>query len=109
MFCVRREYQRRELGKILLRWGLAQAAAEKVPVVVVKSSPAGIKLHEQAEFQVFEKMDFGGSFDPGGRGVNALVWEPPGMEGRWYDRAKRKVEEEKEKKAAEDSLHAATV
>jgi hypothetical protein len=31
------------------------------------------------------------------------------MEGRRYDRAKRKAEEEKGKKAAEDSLHAATV
>jgi GNAT superfamily N-acetyltransferase len=62
VFCVRREYQRRGLGKILLRWGLAQAAAEKVPVVVVaKPSPAGIKSYEQAGFRVFEKMDFGGS------------------------------------------------
>jgi hypothetical protein len=66
-------------------------------------------LYEQAGFRVFEKMDFGGFFDPGGRGINALVWEPPGMEGRRYDRAKRKVEKEKGKKAAEDSLHAATV
>ena len=38
-----------------------------------------------------------------------LVWEPPGMEGQWYDRAKRKAEEEKGKKAAEDALHAVTV
>jgi hypothetical protein len=104
---VRREYRRRGLGKILLRWGLAQAAAETV--LVVKSSPAGIKLCEQAGFRVFEKMNFRGSFDPGGRGINALVWEPLGMEGRWYDGTKRKVEEEKGKKAAEDSLHAATV
>jgi GNAT superfamily N-acetyltransferase len=63
-FCVRREYQRRGLGKILLRWGLEQAAAEKVPAVV-KSSPAGIKSYELAGFRVFEKVDFGGSFDPG--------------------------------------------
>jgi hypothetical protein len=80
--------------------GLAQAAAEKVHVVA-KSSLAGIKLYKQARFRVFEKMDFGG--------INALVWEPPGMEGRWYGRAKRKVEEKKGKNAAEDSLHAATV
>jgi hypothetical protein len=94
---VRREYRRRGLGNILLKWGLAQAAAETVPIVViiviiviVKSSPAGTKLYEQAGFRVFEKMDFGGSFDPGGRGINALVWESPGVEGRWYDRAKKK-------------------
>ena len=92
----------------MFRWGLAQAAAEKVPVIV-KSSPAGIKSYEQAGFRVFKKIDFGGSFDPGGRGNNVLVWEPPGMEGQWHDRAKRKAEEEKGKKAAEDALHAVTV
>lgn len=54
-FYVRREYQRRGLGKILLRWGLAQAAAEKAPDIA-KSSPAGIKSYEQAGFRDFEKM-----------------------------------------------------
>ena len=81
-FYVRREYQRRGLVKILLGWGLSQAAAEKVPVIA-KPSPAGIKSYEQAGFRVFKKIDFGGSFDPGGRGINVLVWEPPGMEGQW--------------------------
>jgi GNAT superfamily N-acetyltransferase len=81
-FYVRREYQRRGLVKILLEWGLAQAAAEKVPVIV-KPSPAGIKSYEQAGFRVFEKIDFGESFGLGERGINLLVWEPPGMEGQW--------------------------
>jgi GNAT superfamily N-acetyltransferase len=80
-FYVRRKYQRRGLGKILLRWELAQAAAEKVPVIA-KSSPAGIKSYEQAGFRDFEKIDFGGSFDTGGRGINVMVWKPPGMEGQ---------------------------
>jgi hypothetical protein len=31
------------------------------------------------------------------------------MEGQWYDRAKRNVEEEKGKEAAEGALHAVTV
>lgn len=31
------------------------------------------------------------------------------MKGQWYGRAKRKAEEEKGKKAAEDALHAVTV
>jgi GNAT superfamily N-acetyltransferase len=96
-FYVRREYQRRGLGKILLRWGLAQAAAEKVPVIA-KSSPLGIKSYEQAGLRDFEKIDFGGSFDPGGRGINVVVWEPLGMEGQWYGRAKRKAEEENGRK-----------
>ena len=105
---VRREYQRRGLAKILLKWGLDQAAAERVPAVV-KASPAGLKAYEQAGFRVLESLDFGAfNFNPGGRGVNTLVWEPPGMEGQWYDRAKRKVEEEKDKKAAEDALKAVT-
>jgi hypothetical protein len=38
-----------------------------------------------------------------------LVWEPLEMEGQWYDRPKRKAEEEKGKKAAEDALHAVTM
>jgi hypothetical protein len=40
---------------------------------------------------------------------HVLVWEPPGMEWQWCDRAKRKAEEEKGKKAAKDALHAVTV
>jgi len=41
----------------------------------------------------------------------SICWSggPPGMEGQWYDRAKRKAEEEKGKKAAEGVLHAVTV
>ena len=105
--CVRRDYQRRGLAKILLKWGLDQAAAERVPAVV-KSSPAGIKVYEQAGFRGFETLEFGSfNFGPGG-GINVLVWEPPEMEGQWYDRAKRKVDEEKGKRAAEDGLKAVT-
>ena len=105
---VRREYQRRGLAKILLKWGLDQAAAEKVPAVV-KSSPTGLKTYEQAGFRLLESLDFAAfDFDPGGRGVNTLVWEPPGMEGQWYDRAKRKVEKEKDKTAAEGAVQAVT-
>jgi GNAT superfamily N-acetyltransferase len=99
---VRREYQRRGLAKIMLKWGLDQAAAEMVPVVV-KSSPAGIKTYEQAGFRVFEKLELG--FNPGGRGINKWVWEPPGMELQWHDRARGKVEAEK-KKAVEGAPRA---
>lgn len=99
-------YQRRGLAKIMLKWGLDQAAAEGVPAFV-KSSPAGVKVYEQMGFRSFEQMDFG-VFNPGGRGMHSLVWEPPGMEGRYYDRAKRKIDEEKEKKKSEKALEAAT-
>jgi hypothetical protein len=58
-------------------------------------------------FRVFEKLELG-SFNPGGRGINTLAWEPPGMEGQWYNRAKRKIDGEREKKAAEDALRSAT-
>jgi hypothetical protein len=89
----------------MLKWGLDRTAAERVPVVV-RSNLAGIKTYEQASFRVFGKLEFG--FNPGGRGINKLVWEPPGMKGQWFDRAKRKIEAEKEKKGAEEALRAVT-
>jgi hypothetical protein len=96
----------------LLKWGLAQAAAETVPVVVVvvvvKSSSAGTKLYEQAGFRVFEKMDL--------EDLSILAEEvsmrSSGSHREWKDggtTGRREKVKKKGKKAAEGSLHAATV
>ena len=78
---------------------MAQAGAEGVPIVV-KASPLGVELYEKWGFRSYERQDFDQLFETGGRGFHTLVWEPPGREGRWYERAKKKVEEEAAKKAA---------
>ncbi len=99
-------YQRRGIAKILLKWGLDQAKAEKVPGVV-NASPVGFKVYEQVGFRSIERIEFSSvdpDFDPGKPGLHKLVWEPPGIEGHWHDRAKRKVEERRERKAMEEAL-----
>jgi hypothetical protein len=76
----------------MLRWGLDQAAAEGVPIVV-RSSPVGMWLYEKAGFQAFEVLGFEKYFETGDRGMYGLVWGSGGMEGKWYERAKKKPEE----------------
>ena len=80
------EYQRRGLGALMLNWGINQATAENVPVFV-KSSPNGVSLYEKAGFRSFEKIHFD-TIDLGEPGMQCLVWEPPALQGRWFDRAK---------------------
>lgn len=101
-------YQRRGLAKTMIKWGLNQAAAEGVPAVV-RASPAGNKVYVQTGFRSFEKIDFGGTFQSHGIGCHSLVWEPPGMEGKWYDRAKRQAEEfTKSRETGEEASETAT-
>ena len=93
-------YHRRGIAKIMLKWGLDQATAEKVPATV-NASPVGFKVYEQVGFRSIERVDFSSvepDFDPGEPGLHRLVWEPSGMEGHFYDPAKKKVEERRKVK-----------
>jgi GNAT superfamily N-acetyltransferase len=98
---VSRSYQRRGLGTLLLQRGLDQASAERVPVTV-RSSPSGMYLYEGKGLRAYEKLGFERFFDTGEKGVRGLVWEPAGMEGRWFESAREKAgeyeEREKERK-----------
>lgn len=78
---VATNYQRRGLGTLMLQWGLDQAGNEGVPVIV-RSSPVRVWLYEKSGFRSIEKQDFDQYFDPGGRGIHTLIWEPLGVEGR---------------------------
>ena len=76
-------YQRQGLGKILVRWGLNQADADRVPVLVTFSS-AGYRLYTQCGFRSISSIDLRAFFDPGENDCHTLVWEPHGMADQWY-------------------------
>jgi GNAT superfamily N-acetyltransferase len=81
---VSKDYQRRGIGALLVQWGLDQAEAERVPACV-ESSHAGLRLYEKMGFRIFNEIRFG---DKEIETFPEMVWEPSGMKGQWYDRAK---------------------
>lgn len=81
---VHKDYQRRGIGARLVRWGLDQAEAERVPCGV-ESSFAGVRLYEKTGFRQFDEMRYG---EKERETMRVMVWEPRGLEGRWFDRAK---------------------
>lgn len=50
----------------------------------VESSFAGLRLYEKMGFRTFSKMRYG---QKERETMQVMVWEPSGMEGRWFDRA----------------------
>ena len=68
------KWQRRGAGKLALRWGMAQAQAEAVPIVM-KASPKGVALYERNGFRRVRREEFGEFFDTGGEGYWQMVWE----------------------------------
>lgn len=81
---VHKDYQRQGIGARLIQWGLHQAEAERVPCGV-ESSFAGLRLYEKAGFRQFDEMRYG---EKEKETMPMMVWEPSGLEGHWYDRAK---------------------
>jgi GNAT superfamily N-acetyltransferase len=81
---VHKDYQRQGIGTLLLRWGLDQAKAERVPCGV-ESSVAGLRLYEKSGFRKIRDLRYGAQER---ESVPEMVWEPPGLEGHWFDRAK---------------------
>lgn len=80
---VHQDYQRRGIGARLLRWGLDQAEAERVPCGV-EASRAGLRLYEKMGFRKFDEMRYGNEEM---ETMPVMVWEPSGMKGHWFDRA----------------------
>jgi ribosomal protein S18 acetylase RimI-like enzyme len=78
------DYQRRGVGARLVRWGLEQAEAERVPVGV-ESSVAGLRLYEKMGFRKFDELRYGEREE---EAMPLMVWEPSGLQGHWFDRAK---------------------
>lgn len=80
---VHKDYQRRGVGALLLKWGLDQAEAERVPCGV-ESSFAGLRLYDKMGFRKIDDMRYG---DKERETMPVMVWEPSGMKGHWFDRA----------------------
>ena len=73
-----------------MNWVKAQAARERVPVVV-KGSALGGPAYRKHGFRSIGFDRFGEFFDEcefGGERYQLWVWEPEGMEGVWFERAK---------------------
>lgn len=85
---VHEDYQRQGIGALLLKWGLDQAEAERVPVGV-ESSFAGLRLYEKMGFRTFRNLRYG---EKEKETMPEMVWEPSGMKGHWFDRAKAAVD-----------------
>ena len=81
---VHQDYQRRRIGARLLKWGLDQAEGERVPCGV-ESSFAGLGLYEKMGFRKIDDMRYG---DKEKETMPVMVWEPAGMKGHWFDRAR---------------------
>lgn len=58
-----------------VKWGIAQSAAEKVPIVV-NSSSRGVPLYEKHGFKRAMKQDFDQFFETGAEGMWTMVWDP---------------------------------
>lgn len=69
------DWQRRGAGRLALGWGMKQAQAENVPILM-KASPKGVELYEKAGFMKVEKEDFTSHFETGGQGYWKMVWWP---------------------------------
>ncbi|KAK0634203.1 acyl-CoA N-acyltransferase [Immersiella caudata] len=63
-------YQRRGIGRKLVRWGLDQAAAAEGQKVFLIATPEGKPLYESLGFQVL------GGFDAGGLLYYSMLWTP---------------------------------
>ena len=81
---VHKDYHRRGIGAVLVRWGLDQAEAERVPCCV-ESSAAGLRFYGKMGFRSFNQVRFGEKEE---ETFPEMVWEPSGMKGHWFDRAK---------------------
>ena len=89
-------WRRRGAGTLALEWGMAQARAERVPVVM-KASPSGVAFYEKAAgeagpgtwggFRRLRREAFDAFFETGGEGYWQMVWEPEGGKERWFERA----------------------
>jgi GNAT superfamily N-acetyltransferase len=73
-------WQRGGAGALALGWGMQQAQAEGVPIVM-KASPKGVGLYERAGFRRLKKEGFGDFFEESGEGYWQMVWEPGGCQG----------------------------
>lgn len=82
------DYQRRGIGVLLVKWGLDQAEAERVPCGV-ESSFAGKRLYEKMGFRTFDEMRYG---EKERETMDLMVWEPSGLKGHWFDAAKAAVD-----------------
>jgi GNAT superfamily N-acetyltransferase len=80
---TRKDYQRRGIGARLVKWGLDQAEAERVPCGV-ESSFAGMRLYAKVGFRQFDEMRYGKKEK---ETMAVMIWEPSGLEGHWFDRA----------------------
>jgi len=78
---VEPKWQRRGAGKLALHWGLSQAEAEGVPVVM-KASPKGVNLYEKAGFRKWKREEYEEFFSTGKDGYWQMVWEPKVSAGR---------------------------
>lgn len=83
-----KDYQRRGIGARLVKWGLDQTEAERVPCGV-ESSFAGLRLYEKMGFRQFDELRYG---DKERETFPVMVWEPSGMIGRWFDTAKAAID-----------------
>ena len=81
---VHKDYQRRGIGARLVQWGLDQAEDERVPCGV-ESSFAGMRLYEKKGFRKFDELRYG---EAEKETMAVMVWEPSGLQGHWFDRAK---------------------
>ncbi|KAI1945161.1 hypothetical protein LOZ57_004459 [Ophidiomyces ophidiicola] len=81
-------YQRRGIGKLLVKWGIEQARREKVPIGL-EASPKGKGLYEKLGFRTVKVTEWmPGMTDP------VMVWEPEGLsaEESWFARARKQAE-----------------
>ena len=86
-----KDYQRRGIGALLVTWGLDQAQAERVPCGV-ESSFAGVRLYEKTGFRKFDDLRYG---EEERESMALMVWEPCGLQGHWFDRAKAAADVER--------------
>lgn len=72
---VEPKWQRRGAGKLALAWGLIQARAERVQVMM-KASPKRVELCERAGFTKWKRERFEEFFSTGQNGYWQMGWEP---------------------------------
>ena len=100
LLAVDEDWHRQGAGSLLVQWGLQQAGKENVPAIV-SSSVIGYRTYEKNGFKPMKRFGFDQYFEVGGNGMWRLVWEPPGRQGNWLERAKEWEEDRKVREAAE--------
>lgn len=91
---VHPDWQRKGIGKKLMKWGFETAQEERVPIIV-KSSPLGGAAYRAAGFKSINDIPLMEFFDTlafGGEVSKCWVWQPviepgDGIEGNWYERS----------------------